>query len=239
MSWLAELRGDTAEAFASLQASAPASLPDELSERHGRLGSASATMRTEAWRGPVLAWARCARLDAPPRSRVLSVLTLPDPSYDLPMFGAEIVEIGGTVTVVAIDWIPVAPDGRHLAPLADVRERHRDLPEGGELPAWAAAWFSPHAIFSRPAGTVSIDGIVHAYRDALGAYVGTCRDAEPAGDPVATWEAQRRYCDAHRRDDPGSAMLARAFGAAWSERYAEDVLFPVARPPNGDGWSSS
>lgn len=231
MSWLADLRGDTAEAFTSLPGSAPAPLPAELSVRHGRLGSATATIRTEAWRGHVFAWARCAFLDAAPRSRVLSVLTLPDPNYDLPMFGAEIVEIGGTITVVAIDWIPVAPDGRHLAPLADVHQRHRHLPQGGELPAWAAAWFSPHAIFSRPAGTVSTDVIANAYRDALGAYLRICRDAEPDGDPVAAWEAQRRYCAAHRRDDPGSAMLARAFGAAWSERYAEEALFPVALQP--------
>jgi hypothetical protein len=200
-------------------------------ERHGRLGDDPAVMRSWAWATPALAWLRLALLDGGARTQVVSVLGIPRAAFDLPLFGAEVVCISGSATVVALDWIPLFPGSPYIERLPAIRRRFDHFPPGGDLPAWAAESFSPAALFSRPRGAVTDSDILQAFTAYFAGYLGLCDHAAPHGDPERTRAAQRRYCAAHAANDPGAAMLAKIFGAAWAASYARAFLFRLARMP--------
>lgn len=203
----------------------PAPVAQRWAEQEGELRGEPAVIYGHAWETDVLCWFRVSLLEGGARARVFSALGLPRATYDLPLFGAEIVVIKGAVTVVALDWMPLFADSAHVNDLAPIRQRHDAFPPGGELPPWAAEAFSPHALFSRPREAVAEGRIVAAYGDYLGGYLALCAGARPAGTPAATLAAQRAYCRSHFTNDPGANMLANIFGAEWSEAYAREFLF--------------
>src|SRR5215211_3388058 len=55
--------------------------------------------------------------------------------------------------MVAVDLSPTLPPGperdAQLAGLARRRALQPPFPSGGRLPDWCAAWFSPHALYTR------------------------------------------------------------------------------------------
>jgi len=53
-------------------------------------------------------------------------------------------------------------------------------------------------------------------------------DAHDPVDAGAVQVSHRRYMLAHRRDEKTATMLAHMFGAAWTTRFVDDVLYPVA-----------
>jgi hypothetical protein len=194
-------------------------------EGHGRIGDDPAVMRSWAWATPALAWLRLALLDGGARTQVVSVLGIPRVAFDLPLFGAEVVWISGSTTVVALDWIPLFRDSPYLDGLPAIRRRFDHFPPGGELPAWAAESFSPAALFSRPRGALPESDILQAFIAYLGGYLELCQQAAPHGHAGLTRDAQQHYCATHAANDPGGTMLARIFGAAWAEDYARSFLF--------------
>ncbi len=136
--------------------------------------------------------------------------------------------------MLAADLSPTLPPGedrdRQLAPLARRRSAHPDLPLGGVLPAWCAAWFSRHALYTRVAPD-QLPAAVAAFWDFPRAFVELTRRTGPrpelAGDVAGR---QAGYAAAHRTDDKGLGLLGKMFGDGWAERFLEQVLFPVTPP---------
>lgn len=197
----------------------------DLAEREGAFGDTPAIMRSVAWTLPAVPWLRMACLDANERARVFSVLALPDLSRVLPMFGAEVVEIRGRITVIAIDWMPVGEETRDCGSLAKIRVEFEDFPPGGELPPWAAASFSPFALYSRPHGQIERHRVVRAFRTYLEGYLAKCVVAPVRDDSGSAKSEIHAYCIEHFEHDPGGRMLTAAFGKQWVDRYAREFLF--------------
>ncbi|MDQ2996361.1 MAG: phytochromobilin:ferredoxin oxidoreductase, partial [Chloroflexota bacterium] len=164
-----------------------------------------------------------------PRAQVFSALGIPRAAFDLPLFGAEVVCISGSVTVVVLDWIPLFPNSLYLDGLPAIRRRFDHFPSGGDLPAWAAESFSPAVLFSRPRGAVPDADILQAFTTYLVGYLNLCDQTMPHGNPRRTRTAQLRYCTAHESHDPGGAMLAKIFGGEWAAGYARAFLFHLGR----------
>lgn len=242
MSWLAELGRTTRELVGRAPGAQDAAIDPEWREAHGRLGDAPATMRSRAWRTDVLSWFRVATLECPGRCTVFSALAIPHAAHALPLFGAEVVEVRGRITVVAIDWIPILPADRgagHAIPeAAAIRSRHDGFPPGDDLPPWAEASFSPHALFSRPKAPPDARRLRAALEDYLGAYLAACTASEPRADPASVRAAQEAYCREHFDNDPGGTMLRTIFGDAWAQGYARAFLFRLGDDPAAASASS-
>lgn len=229
MSWPTELASEFAQRLTALVGARALSLPEDLEVREGALGDTPATMHSRAWTLPRVPWFRLAILDAGERARVLSALALPDPAHVLPMFGAEIVEIRGRITVVAIDWMPVGADSIDEVALREIRRSFDDFPPGGDLPEWAADAFSPHALYSRPGAhidSLQVRPALHAYLEGYLRQATAAPTRDPASDSaLAASRYIRHYCREHFENDPGGRMLDGIFGKAWVERYAREFLF--------------
>ena len=102
-----------------------------------------------------------------PVTQVLNFVIFPDPAYDLPALGADLVSLPGG-HLVAIDLHPMLPPEAHAAKyLPRVEPLHaqykESLPWGGDLPEEARPFFSPAALWSRlprtTEGTATLRGV--------------------------------------------------------------------------------
>ncbi len=233
MSLVSDLLERTTVGLAGTAGAARLEVDQEWARHEGKMGEQAAGICGWAWKAAAIDRFRVAILEAGERVAVFSAFATPNPRFDLPLFGAEVIMISGTVTVVALDWIPLFPQTPHLARLAAIRERFSSFPPGGELPAWAADSFSPFALFSRPRGAVADSEILAAFSEYLLGYLDLATRAKPHGDPTATLRAQRHYCTEHLANDPGAPMLGKLFGEEWAQRYAHAFLFPLPQLLDG------
>ena len=207
----------------------PMALDPALALAVGRWRDQPARVETRAYEGPTVRHARFATVTAA-TVEIGNVLVMPRAEWALPVFGADLVSMGGRSAMIAADISPTLPPGpardEQVAALARHFASRPLLPAGGELPAWCSAWFSPHALYTRPAAP-EMPAAVAAFRAFAPAFVELAR-ATPRTPELA--EQVRAFCDgyaaAHREDDKGLGVLARMFGAAWAERYVAEVLFP-------------
>jgi len=165
--------------------------------------------------------------------QILHCVFFPDPRYDLPVFGADIVAGPAGVSAAIVDLSPVTealPNGISEAlnqrqPLVFSQQR--------ELPAWGTI-FSPHVLFVRPADASEEQRFIEAVvgmLQALGAAV-VAAVPQPIDDPatVQRWQGQLSYCRQQKQNDKTRRVLEKAFNPAWAERYIEELLFDDPPP---------
>jgi phycocyanobilin:ferredoxin oxidoreductase len=160
--------------------------------------------------------------------QILHCVFFPDATYDLPVFGADIVAGRAGVSAAIVDLSPVAgtlPESidRDLAalPLADFADQR-------QLPPWGSI-FSPHVLFVRPADAAE----ERLFIEHVGAVLGVLAKAvaqgtaQAPGDPatVGRWQGQLRYCKQQKQNDKTRRVLEKAFNPAWADQYIETLLF--------------
>ena len=209
---------------------APLPLDPALGHAEGAWKGAPVTIATRAYRGGPLRYARFAVVLGA-GLEIGNLLCLPAPAHPLPILGADLVALRHESGMVAVDLSPTLPPGperdAQLADLAQRRAGHPPLPPGGRLPEWCAAWFSPHALYTR--GSLAELGEVEAaFGDFPRAFVELALQSRPRPALAARVAAvQDGYAAAHRTDDKGLGLLAKMFGKEWAERYVGEVLFPA------------
>ncbi|MFM2080287.1 MAG: hypothetical protein RLZZ219_969 [Cyanobacteriota bacterium] len=165
--------------------------------------------------------------------QILHCVFFPDPRYDLPVFGADIVAGRGVVSAAIVDLSPV--DGA-LPPA--VAERLEALPprpfsQERELPPWGTI-FSPHVRFVRPADAAEEQRFIAVVSDFLEVIAAASREAQPQPiehpDTVRRHQGQLSYCQQQKRNDKTRRVLEKAFNPEWADRYIEQLLFDDPAP---------
>ena len=206
----------------------PLPLADDLAEISGSLDGEALFIRNELGtaRGLRKLHLETARLGA--GLQILHCVFFPDPRFDLPIFGADVVASPAGVSAAIADLSPVAD----LLPTSFERQLAADagpsFSEPRELPAWGSI-FSPHVCFIRPHGTAEEQAFVQRVDQFLTLMARGCAETQPhAPDAPATvgrWHGQLGYCRQQKRNDKTRRVLEKAFNPTWAERYIEDLLF--------------
>lgn len=150
---------------------------------------------------------------------VLHATMLPDPSFDLPVYGAEVVAGPGGPTLAVADLAPLAPAGAPALEAAIARLPEARFSEPRPLPEWGDV-FSRHAICVKPRGP----GEEQAFVSRAGALATLAAEAPLCpGDGAA---GLRRWLDRHRENERTRRALERALGPEEGARFL-DVLFPL------------
>ena len=157
----------------------------------------------------------------------------PDPRYDLPVFGADIVAGRGVVSAAIVDLSPVTgqlpePVLRRLEALP-----RRSFSQERELPEWGTI-FSPYVRFVRPADAAEEEQFIAVVVDFLEVLAAASREAEPQPidhpDTVLRHQGQLSYCQQQKRNDKTRRVLEKAFNPQWADRYIEELLFDDPAP---------
>jgi phycocyanobilin:ferredoxin oxidoreductase len=160
--------------------------------------------------------------------QILHCVFFPDPRYDLPVFGADIVASPAGISAAIVDLSPVTahlPDSVRtpledlvLPPFQQVRE----------LPAWGSI-FSPFVRFIRPVDAEEEGWFVDLVGRYLEILATAIRQGEPdAADALPTLhrhQGQLSYCLQQKRNDKTRRVLEKAFSPEWADRYIEELLF--------------
>lgn len=160
--------------------------------------------------------------------QILHCVLFPDPRFDLPVFGADIVAGPAGVSAAIVDLSPVLgelPAG--IAAALSDRPRVSYVQER-ELPGWGSI-FSPFVRFVRPTSPEEEKAFVDEVSTVLDVLADAIAAAEPqAPDHPATverWQGQLRYCKQQKQNDKTRRVLEKAFTPAWADRYIEELLF--------------
>lgn len=167
--------------------------------------------------------------------QILHCVFFPEPTFDLPVFGADIVAGRGVVSAAIVDLSPVAGSlpaeidralgGLDPGPFSQQRE----------LPAWGGI-FSPHVLFVRPIDRVEEERFIDHVAAVLGVLATAVAEGtvQEPGDPatVNRWEGQQRYCKQQKQNDKTRRVLEKAFNPVWADQYIENLLFDDPPAPS-------
>ncbi|MEB3234314.1 MAG: phycocyanobilin:ferredoxin oxidoreductase [Cyanobacteriota bacterium] len=216
------------ERWQTFEGLAPLQLADDLAEISGSLDGEALFIRNELaqCRGLRKLHLETARLGA--GLQILHCVFFPDPRFDLPVFGADVVASPAGVSAAIADLSPT----RGVLP-ARLQQALADDPgpafrQRRDLPPWGAI-FSPHVCFIRPDGpdeeqafVARVDRFLQLLQEAIAA---APPDAADAAATVERWQGQLSYCRQQKRNDKTRRVLEKAFNPSWADRYIEELLF--------------
>lgn len=168
-----------------------------------------------------------------PGLNILHAVMFPDPCWDLPLFGCDLVTARGQVTAAVVDLSPVA---EALSPSLNGRLQALPQPEFSEprqLPPWGDI-FSAAVCFIRPRGVEEeqkFQQLAAEYLRLLLEEAGRI-SPDPLDHPatVNRRAGQIRYCSQQQRNDKTRRVLAKSFGDTWADDYIRHVLFDKPDP---------
>ena len=160
--------------------------------------------------------------------QILHCVIFPDPRFDLPVFGADIVASPAGISAAIVDLSPVGDQLPERIGRALERTPIPAFEQVRELPTWGTI-FSPFVRFIRPTSDQEQDwfvDLVGAYLTVLGDAVRTTSpDPKDAPPTLSRYLGQVSYCRQQKRNDKTRGVLAKAFSPEWADRYIEEVLF--------------
>ncbi len=160
--------------------------------------------------------------------QILHCVFFPDPCYELPIFGVDLVFSSNNFSAAILDLSPVGEKMPHLL-ISQMESLH--LPEFKEprmLPDWGHI-FSPYVCFIRPVDSYEEKlflKLIDKYLSILLSLVLNIRTDEiNSVDTINRFEYQKRYCSNQKRNDKTRLILSKFFGSSWTEEYIEKILF--------------
>ncbi len=159
---------------------------------------------------------------------ILHCVFFPDPCYDLPIFGADLVVNSNNISAAIVDFSPV---GKHLPDSLIPQMRSLKVPkfnEPGKLPEWGFI-FSPYVCFIRPVDVLEeklfLELIDQYLSLLLSLLVRVEADEINSLDSMERLNYQKRYCLNQKRNDKTRGILTKFFGSCWADEYINKILF--------------
>lgn len=220
----------------------PYPIPPGFEGKQGTMGKGkrqeNVLTTSHAFKSPKLRQIRAAHVQGGASLQVLNFVIFPEPNYDLPFFGADLVTLPGG-HLIALDMQPLFRDDptyqtKYTEPILPIFRTHQQhLTWGGDFPEEAQPFFSPAFLWTRPQETEVVKTRVFgAFKDYLSAYLDFVAQAEPIANPQEIeriLQAQRRYIDYRAEKDPARGMFTRLYGSEWTEEYIHGFLFDLER----------
>tara|TARA_B100001094_G_scaffold236797_1_gene231954 strand:- start:1369 stop:2061 length:693 start_codon:yes stop_codon:yes gene_type:complete len=164
--------------------------------------------------------------------KILHCVFFPDPNYNLPIFGCDIVATEKTVTAAIVDISPV----KGYDNWDDIREISNEYNFKGKrpLPLWGDDVFSPYCKFTRLSEDIDTANFYCLVMQYLRIYLLEVNKCERDTDWVKTmlrFDDQIYYCDQQRKNDKTRGILEKLFDKDFATNYIDNVLFdkPIMR----------
>jgi phycocyanobilin:ferredoxin oxidoreductase len=160
--------------------------------------------------------------------QILHCVFFPDPCYELPIFGADLVVNSNNISAAIVDLSPVGKDlPDSLA--SQVRSlKVSKFTELGKLPEWGYI-FSPYVVFIRPVDFLEeklfLELIDQYLSLLLSLLVKIKRDEINSLETMKRLKYQKRYCVNQKRNVKTKGILTKFFGSSWADEYINKILF--------------
>ncbi len=165
--------------------------------------------------------------------QILHCVFFPEPTFDIPIFGADVVAGPLGISAAIVDLSPV---GRDLPILLQRKLENlpvRNFAQNRQLPAWGNI-FSSYVQFIRPSGLSEEALFLNLVDDYLKILVdvlqSTHAESVDSASTIERYQAQFSYCLQQKRNDKTRSVLAKAFNPQWADRYIDKLLFETPPP---------
>ena len=160
--------------------------------------------------------------------QILHCVFFPDPCYELPIFGVDLVCSSNNISAAIVDLSPV---WERLPDLLISQMKSIDIPKFKEtrmLPDWGYI-FSPYVNFIRPVDLSeekSFLSLIDKYLSILLSLIVVVEsDDRNSLNTINRFEFQKRYCSNQKRNDKTRVILSKFFGSSWTDEYIDKILF--------------
>ena len=212
----------------------PLELPPGLEQIRGELEGDAMAIDNELLCCPGLRKMHLETAQVGARLDILHCVLFPDPRYDLPLFGADVVAGPAGVSAAIVD---LSPTGESLSPdLVSALEALPQHPykERRDVPAWGSI-FSKQVLFARLTNSEEeawfYQDLLAFHRLFLEAVGSTCPEPASSDAVQRRWRKQQNYCAQQRRNDKTRRVLEVAFDPQWADHYIQNLLFDDPPPP--------
>ena len=171
-----------------------------------------------------------------PGLQILHCVFFPDPRFNLPIFGVDLVSSNNGVSAAIVDLSPVGvelpEEITSIIDFSDISQFQviRSLPEWGDI-------FSNKVCFVQPQSVNEENKflrLVDSYLNGLIKFnLSINPDSYRSPNTIERHSRQLNYCLQQKRNDKTRNVLAKTFSPEWADRYIDLVLFECpSLPPN-------
>ena len=160
--------------------------------------------------------------------QILHCVFFPDPCYELPIFGADLVVNSNNISAAIVDLSPV---GKYLPDSLSSQMRLLKVPtfnKPGKLPEWGFI-FSPYVCFIRPVNFLEEKlflKLIDQYLSLLLSFmVSVGADEINSLNTMERLNYQKRYCSNQKCNDKTRSILTKFLGSSWADEYINKILF--------------
>ena len=158
---------------------------------------------------------------------VLHCVWFPDPAYNLPIFGCDVVATKHEVTAAIVDISPVYGTDAIYEQIAPIANSY-SFPHKRVLPLWSDEIFSPHCKFMRLKSLRENQDYCDVLMRYLMVYVDEIYNAEIDTEwihEMKRLDDQIYYCKQQKKNTKTIAVLSKWFDPLWAENYIDTILF--------------
>ena len=159
--------------------------------------------------------------------KILHCVFFPDPLYDIPIFGLDIVKVNKLVTAAIVDLSPVSNSEKNL-----YKEKMYNVSKEGfrtirKIPDWGNI-FSENVFFA----TLNDEYEQNLFYEIVDQYLTILIEVSFKVLPDILNENieerisfQRKYCMQQMKNEKTSLVLKNYFDKSWVEKYIKEILF--------------
>jgi hypothetical protein len=167
--------------------------------------------------------------------QVLNFVVIPSDSTSLPVLGIDLVTLPGNKHLLLLDAQPMTQPNPFQE---DWQEWHSsyvndnpNFPWGGDFPEPVQQYISKYALWTRlqelenPVSVIQ-NQVWDAFVAHLDVYLDLLKKHSSNSGSIQGSNHQPAYLEYRRTNDPAKPMLNSLYGAEWTERVLDEVLFP-------------
>ncbi len=159
--------------------------------------------------------------------KILHCVFFPDPKFDIPIFGMDLVKINDVVSAAIVDLSPVSRNqgNKYEKFLSEVDKTSftslREIPKWGEI-------FSKNVLFASLKNRSEKNDFCRVVDQYLSVLVKLSKEAKPELKKEIIQERifyQKNYCVQQMKNEKTSMVLLKYFDEKWVNNYMKTVLF--------------
>ena len=159
--------------------------------------------------------------------KILHCVFFPDPKFDIPIFGMDLVKINDIVSAAIVDLSPVSQNQseKYEKLLSEVDKSSfsslREIPNWGEI-------FSKNVFFASLKSKLEKKEFCRVVDKYLSILIKLSNEAKPECKEEIIQERiryQKNYCVQQMKNEKTSMVLLKYFDESWVNKYIKTVLF--------------
>ena len=159
--------------------------------------------------------------------QILHSVFFPDPKFDIPIFGMDLVKINNNVSAAIVDLSPVSKNQSNLYEKSLSKFDRSSFSSLREIPKWGNI-FSKNVFFASLKNEFEKNAFCKIVDQYLSTLIELSLKAQPDADQNIIQERvnfQKNYCSQQMKNDKTSMVLLKYFDKKWVDDYIKKILF--------------